>query len=328
MFPESKNKMRESFKPSASLKNLRYRAEILKLVRDFFLARNIMEVETPLIGHTSVTDPFIESIPVIIKKANDKEEHFYLQTSPEYAMKRLLASGCGAIYQITKAFRQGEIGKHHQPEFTMIEWYRPDYDHHQLMDEVDELLQLILKTPKAIKKTYADLFLSFLSIDPHQVGLLELINVAKAHHINVAGESTITDKESWLDILMTSVILPQLDETHPYFIYDFPASLAALARIQPKDPPVASRFEVYFRGTELANGFHELKDAQEQRRRFEKNLMERKARNLQAIAIDELFLASLPYLPDCSGVALGLDRLIMQAIQSDDISDVISFDFR
>lgn len=314
-------------KPSASIETLRLRAHILKLIRDFFASRNVMEVETPLLCHTSVTDPFIQSIPAFYQgHSHQQEQTYYLQTSPEYAMKRLLASESGAIYQITKAFRQGDIGRFHNPEFTMLEWYRPNFNHHDLMDEMDDLLQFTLKTRPAEKKSYAHVFQTFLSINPHHATLDELMNCANDNHLMIAGE--ITDKDTWLHLLLSHCIEPKLGEERPCFIYDFPASQAALARIQPGSPPLASRFEVYFRGIELANGFHELNDANEQRERFQKNLQERKSLHLPLLPIDELLLASLAHLPDCAGVALGIDRLIMLATNSDSIADVMSFDFK
>lgn len=316
-----------TWQPSASIENLKLRARILKQIRDFFVARDVLEVETPLMCHTSVTDPFIQSIPAYFQaNPSAKEIRYYLQTSPEYAMKRLLAAGSGAIYQITKAFRQGEVGRFHNPEFTMMEWYRPGFDHHLLMDEMDELLQLVLKTPPAERKSYADLFLTYLQINPHQASVEELTICAQKNNLHI--EADITDKDTWLNLLMSHCIEPQLGQKSPCFIYDFPASQAALARIQPGNPPVASRFEVYYKGTELANGFHELQDASEQRKRFEKNLAERKQLELNELPIDELFLAGLQHgLPDCAGVALGIDRLIMLATEQQHIADVISFDF-
>lgn len=319
--------MTPPWQPSASVANLRIRAHILKQVRDFFAAREVMEVETPLMCQTSVTDPFIQSIPALFQAhPQENERRHYLQTSPEYAMKRLLAAGSGAIYQIGKAFRQGEVGRIHNPEFTMLEWYRPQFDHHDLMNEMDELLQLILKTPPAERKTYAELFHSFLNIDAHHATVQELMICAQAKNISVAGQ--IDDRDTWLNLLISHYIEPQLGKDRPFFLYDFPVSQAALARIQAGNPPVASRFEVYFRGTELANGFHELQDASEQRRRFEKNLADRRQSGLPELSIDEFFLAALKQgLPDCAGVALGIDRLVMLAVESEKISDVLSFDF-
>lgn len=315
------------WQPSATMVNLQKRSEILKTIRDFFHARGVLEVETPLLCHTSVTDPFIQSIPALLQSSSfhEKALRYYLQTSPEYAMKRLLAAGSGAIFQITKAFRQGEVGRLHNPEFTMIEWYRPAFNHHDLMDEVDELLQLVLKKPKAERKSYLDIFLQHLSLDPHHATMEELINCAAQKKIYFAGE--IMERDTWLQLLMSEYIEPKIGKDKPCFIYDFPASQAALAKIQPGNPPVASRFEVYYRSIELANGFHELQDSQEQRKRFENNLNVRKQQQLSEISIDELFLSALDSgLPDCSGVALGIDRLIMLATQSEKISDVLSFD--
>lgn len=316
-----------TWQPSASLKNLQARARILKQIRDFFAARDVLEVDTPLMCHTSVTDPFIQSIPALFQAHGAQHtQQYYLQTSPEYAMKRLLAAGSSSIYQICKAFRQGDLGQLHNPEFTMLEWYRTGFNHHQLMDEMDALLQLVLQCNSAVRMSYGELFQTYLAIDPHGATLAQLAQCAKQHAISMA--TAITDKDTWLDVLMTHCIEPQLGQDRPCFIFDFPASQAALARIQPGNPPLAARFEVYCRGMELANGFYELQDAQEQRRRFEHNLQRRAELGLSALPIDELFLAALAQgLPDCAGVALGIDRLIMVALGSTSIADVVSFDF-
>lgn len=321
------NDLSHPWEPSASLAVLRQRANILKMIRDFFAKQNVMEVETPLMCHTSVTDPFIQSIPALFQSQSFEESRYYLQTSPEYAMKRLLAAGSGAIFQIGKAFRQGEIGRYHNPEFTMIEWYRPGFDHHQLMNDVDALLQLVLHTPAAERISYADIFMLHLHVNPHFATIDELITCARDKNISIIGD--IHDRDTWLQLLMSEYIEPRISLEKPCFIYDFPASQAALARIQPGNPPVASRFEVYFKGIELANGFHELQDANEQRHRFEKNRAARKDLGLHDILIDKFFLAALTHgLPDCSGVALGIDRLIMLATHSKQIADVLSFDFK
>lgn len=311
--------------PSASVKNLRLRAEILKKIRDFFSARSILEVETPLLCHTSVTDPYIESIPAYYQSSR-KEERYYLQTSPEYAMKRLLAANSGSIYQICKAFRQDEIGRFHNPEFTLLEWYHIGFDHHQLMQEMDELLQQLLGTNAAVKKSYQEIFQDFLKINPHTINESDLKKCLKQNHLSLATQ--INDIDTLLQLLFTHCIEPHLGKNAPCFIYDFPASQAALSRIQPSDPPLAARFEVYFQGIELANGFHELCDASEQRKRFQKNLLLREKEGLHLLPIDELFLSALDQgLPDCAGVALGLDRLIMLAAKVSHIQEVLSFDF-
>lgn len=313
------------WQPSAPLNNLKIRAKIIKQIRDFFFAKNILEVETPLLCHTSVTDPYIQSIPAFFQAhPQENEIKYYLQTSPEYAMKRLLAAQSGPIFQITKAFRQGEVGRFHNPEFTMLEWYRPGFDHHHLMDEMDELLQLILKKNPAERKTYAELFQSFFKINPHEAQVEQLKNIADDFNLQVEGD--IQDKDTWLNLLMSYQIEPQLGQDKPCFVYDFPASQAALAKII---DGVAARFEVYVNGIELANGFYELQDAKEQRKRFENNLLERKKLGLPDLRIDENFLAALESgLPNCAGVALGIDRLIMIAADATRIGDVISFDFK
>jgi elongation factor P--(R)-beta-lysine ligase len=311
------------WQPSASLEQLRWRAQILRMIRAFFMQRDVLEVETPLLCRTTVTDPFIQSMAVLYSSS---PHLYYLQTSPEYAMKRLLAAGIGAIFQITKAFRQDEIGRLHNPEFSLLEWYRPGFDHHALMDEVDTLLQTILSVAPADRITYAQLFQSFLHINPHHAEETELAACAKANHIAIT--SPITDRDTWLHLLLSHCIEPVLGQERPCFIYDFPASQSALAKIRPENPPVASRFEVYYQGIELANGFHELQHPAEQRERFEAHLAERAQQGLPLLPLDEPFLAALAHgLPDCAGVALGLDRFIMLATKSPQIAAVLSFDF-
>lgn len=305
-----------SWQPTATIEQLKARAELLKSVRAFFLARDVLEVETPLLCYTSVTDPYIHSI---------QTSDGYLQTSPEYAMKRLLAAGSGSIYQLCKAFRKNDKGQHHNPEFTMLEWYRVGFNHHQLMDEVDALLQTLLKTSAGQRISYLALFQKYLNINPHTATLAELHEIAKQQSLHV--ESSISDCTTWLQLLMSHCIEPQIGEDVPVFIYDFPVAQAALAKIIQSELPVAARFEVFYRGLELANGFHELQNANEQRQRFENNLAMRKELGLESLPIDEHFLAALEHgLPDCSGVALGFDRVVMLATDCAKISEVISFD--
>lgn len=316
---------KNNWQPSASIQHLKTRAAILKKIRDFFAAREVLEVETPLLCRTSVTDPYIESISALYKNPG-KHQRYYLQTSPEYAMKRLLSAGSGCVYQICKAFRQDEKGSLHNPEFSLLEWYRVGFDHHQLMDEMDELLQLILQTSCAQRKTYQQIFLEYLNIDPLNCTLSDLVDCVKQNNISVALK--INDRDTWLQLLFSHCIEKQLGFDHPCFVYDFPASQAALSIIQETTPAVASRFEVYYRGVELANGFHELTNSEEQQKRLEKNLTKRKKNRLDFIAIDELFLEALAAgLPPCAGVALGLDRVVMLAVGGKQISEVVSFDF-
>lgn len=306
------------WRPTASLDSLKKRAAIIAQVRQFFATRNITEVETPLLCQSTATDPFIQSI----KTTN----HRYLQTSPEYAMKRLLAAGSGDIFQICKAFRCEENGRFHNSEFTMLEWYRLGFDHHALMDEMDLLLQLILNRGKAHRYSYQDLFEQFLSINPHIVDAKTLEQCAREQGVGQIEGIDKSDGNVWLQLLMSDVIEPKL--TGINFVYDYPASQAALSKIRSVNPPVAERFEVYIDGIELANGFHELTNADEQQRRFEKDLKARKEAGYDCLPIDYALLSALRHgLPECAGVALGIDRLIMVALGEKSISSVISFDF-
>jgi len=323
-----------TWQPTATFSTLKKRAEILQQIRHFFAARNVLEVETPLLSHATVTDPHVAGIPAVFRRDNlHAEQIVYLQTSPEYAMKRLLAAGSGSIFQISKAFRQGDIGRLHNPEFTMLEWYRVGFDHHDLMDEMDELLQMILQTSAAERVSYAALFEKILGINPHTASVQQLRECARDQAIQFVFQqdeflSAAIERDMWLALLLTHCIEPQIGQERPIFLYDFPESQAALAKIRYEEvPPIASRFEVYFKGVELANGFHELQNAAEQRKRFENDWLIRQ-QNKMAVTIDENFLAALEAgLPECSGVALGVDRLIMIALGAAAINDVMSFGF-
>lgn len=319
-----------NWQPTTSLETLKQRAEIIAKIRAFFAERNILEVDTPLLSQASVTDLHLQSfVTTYFQEDKIKSKNLYLQTSPEFAMKRLLAAGSGAIYQICKAFRNGgESGRLHNPEFTMLEWYRPGFDHHQLMDEMNDLLQLILKTETAERVNYRELFLRYVDLDPHMVSVGELEECLKKLNIHFSNSSAKSiSRDDCLHLIMTHTIEPHLGKNNkPTFIYDFPASQAALAKIRNDNPPVAERFEVYINGIELANGFHELTDATEQRNRFLNDLSERKKLNYPEIPIDENLLAALQYgMPDCAGVALGIDRLIMLAAKKNKLADVVSF---
>lgn len=339
------------------LSNLKQRAQIIAKIREFFASRKILEVETPLLCSSTNPAPHLDSFCC--------EQH-YLQTSPEFAMKRLLAAGSGDIYQICKAFRAGEAGRIHNPEFTILEWYRVGWDHQQLMDEVDAFLQFVLETPVATRITYEELFLKYLNINPHTCSVVELQNCANQHKINLP---QLDAPDDYLSLLMTHLIEPKIGKKNPVFVYDFPASQAMLAKVRPDKSPIysqqsgistrrqgasagsvfvsymtqasdaannaenlsaksiASRFEIYYKGLELANGFHELNDAREQRQRFIADNQKRRELNKQEIPLDEKFLAGLPQMPPCAGVAVGVDRLIMLATKAKAIKDVISFTF-
>ncbi len=318
---------KEIWQPTASLTNLRVRAQVLKKIREFFVARNVLEVETPLLCAATVTDPHLHSLTTQLHIPGDQQSQLlYLQTSPEFAMKRLLAAGSGAIYTLGKAFRDQEQGQQHNPEFTLLEWYQPDYDHQQLMTEVDELLQVVLATPTAQRMTYSDVFLYYCDIEPHSASIEMLQTCATACGIEEIVGVDVNDRNTWLELIMSHVIEPQLGYEKPLFIYDYPVTQAALAKIREDNPPVAERFEVYVQGKELANGFHELTDPDEQQRRFVKDLAYRRQHGLPEVKHDNKLIAALQAgLPACAGVALGIDRLVMLACQTHVIDEVISF---
>ena len=319
------------WKPTASLNKLTQRALIIQQIRQFFISRNLLEVETPSLSQSGVTDEhlFCFKTHFVGAEINAKTKTasgvpLFLQTSPEFHMKRLLSAGYGSIFQIGKAFRNEESGRFHNPEFTLLEWYQVEFDHHILMDEMDELLQLTLKTEQAKRCTYQDAFLSILSVDPLTDSLDKLKK--SGEHLNLGGVlQDETDRDTVLQLLFCFAIEPVIANEKPCFVYNFPASQAALARISPDDIRVAERFEVYYKGIELANGFHELSDAKEQLKRFEQDNKKRQQKNLPEMPIDMNFIDSLPNLPNCAGVALGIDRLIMLALNAKHIDEVLSF---
>ncbi len=313
----------ETWCPTATVSQLRARAKIIADIRAFFSERDVLEVDTPLLCRVTATDPHLSSIRVPL----NNHEIGFLQTSPEFPMKRLLASGIGSIYSLGKVFRGDESGRHHNLEFTMLEWYRVGFDHHQLMDEMDVFFQRILNSQKAVRITYRDVFRQFLNIDPFTASLSELQNVA--HQNNINAPNLGDDRDTWLQLLMSHTIEPQLGNAQPHFIFNFPASQAALAKICLEDGHfVGERFEVYIQGIELANGYHELTDDEEQRQRFNSDNIQRKKMHLLELPIDENLLAALAHgMPECAGVALGVDRLIMLATKASHINEVIAFPF-
>jgi elongation factor P--(R)-beta-lysine ligase len=311
------------WRPTASFEVLEARARLLSRVRELFRNRGVLEVETPLLGAAAATDLHLDSL--VCRRTSAQGSDLYLQTSPELHMKRLLAAGSGPIFQLGKAFRGGESGARHNPEFTMLEWYRPGFDHHALMDEVEELLGDLLGAPTAERFTYREAFERFVGLDPHCAGDRELARAAEEHGIAFGGEPP-TDVDTWRQLLLSQVIEPHLGRGRPSFVFDFPASQAALARIRPGRPPVAERFEVFLEGVELANGYHELVDAAEQEARALRDLEERRARGLPELPLDRRLLAALESgLPPCSGVALGFDRLVMLAVGAKEIAEVLAF---
>lgn len=325
---------RDYWRPSASLEALQQRAELLVRIRRFFAHKAVLEVETPLLASATIPDPNIPSFSVEIADAlnNSHNPSLYLNTSPEFAMKRLLAAGSGPIYQVCKAFRQGEAGSRHNPEFTLLEWYRPDYNHHRLMDEVSELVITLAKELRQFddeeRMTYGQCFQQYLGVDPFEADIARLQKVARDEGVGEIPGLTDSDRDGWLDLLMGHCIQPKLGKNRLTFVHDYPASQAALARVKQGNPAVAERFELFVDGVELANGFHELQDREEQQRRFENDQMRRKYLGMKPVAIDHYLLDALAEgLPDCAGVALGLDRLLLILMGASRLEEVISFPF-
>lgn len=315
------------WQPSASIEALKQRAQVIRKIRQFFEARDVLEVDTPSLSQASVTDVHLVSFNTrFAGPGYSQGVPLYLQTSPEFAMKRLLAAGSGAIFQISKAFRNEESGRHHNPEFTMLEWYRPGFDHFQLMDEINDLIQNVLACDSAERITYQDAFMTHLSLDPLTATMEELKQVCSEQGFaNIS--DTETDRDTLLQLLFSMRVETQIGQQTPCFVYDFPASQAALANINKNDPRVAERFELYYQNMELANGFNELTNAKEQAKRFENDNLKRKEMGLTQVGIDYHLISALEHgLPQCSGVALGVDRLIMLALKANAIKQVIAFD--
>jgi len=291
-----------AWRPSATLATLKLRASLLAQIREFFADRGVLEVETPALSVAGVTDPALASLTTRTLALGDAR--LWLQTSPEFAMKRLLAAGSGDIYQICRVFRDGELGRWHQPEFAMLEWYRVGWDDRRLMREAGELLASIVgreqAAPGRVELTYREAFERHLgaSLDAADAEL----GAALARH-GIAAPANLP-RRGLLDLALSAAIVPALPRDALTFIYDFPADQAALARLKPGQPPVAARFEIFYGGLELANGYWELTDAAEQRARFEAELDQRRSTGLDVPAIDEALLAALAHgLPDCAGIA-------------------------
>ncbi len=312
-----------NWEPTAALAALRLRARLLTRAREFFAARGVLEVETPVLGKSTATDPHIESLRTSVGGSAR-----FLQTSPELFMKRLLAAGSGSIYQIARVFRDGEIGARHNPEFTLLEWYRTGLDHHGLMDEVDQFLQEVLGSAPSVRESYGQAFERWAGADPHAAGADELRSRAEALGLPVFSSAGFS-REDWLHLLMAEAVEPHLGIDRPHFLYDFPLELKALARVrrgEGRGPDVAERFELFVLGLELANGYHELGDPFEQRQRFLADLESRRTLGRAAVPIDEKMIAALERgLPRCAGVALGFDRLVMIAAGAGSIREVLSF---
>ena len=310
--------MPEDWRPSASLGTLRIRSEVLARVRAFFAGRSVLEVETPMLCWGGLGEPNILALRTTLTGARNR----YLPPSPEPAMKRLLCAGSGPIYQIARVFRDGEEGRLHNPEFTLIEWYRPGFDHHALMDEVEALVSALLGSEPFERIRYGRAFEDALGVDPHTADSEALAACARGLGLAATG----LDRGAYLDLLLSHAVTQRLGHDRPCFLFDFPEPQAAFARVRAGTPPVSERFELFIRGIEIANGCRELGDGAEQRRRLLREEARRRALDLPAVPLDDLFLAALETgLPDCAGCALGLDRLVMVATGAGTIEEVLAF---
>jgi len=312
----------------AAVEAIRLRARLYEMIRGFFAERGVIEVETPVMSAAANTDPNIESFSTSFSGHVDAgARERWLRTSSEFAQKRLLAAGIGDCYELGRVFRNGEAGRRHNPEFTMLEWYRVGWDHRQLIDETIAFVQRALGLGGTVAEvyttTYRDLFIDAVGFDPLTADDRELRNVL--HGVRVSEEGLGRDDR--LDLLLTHRIQPEFPAGRITVVYEYPASQCALAKIRADDPPVAERFELYVGQHELANGYHELTDAAEQRARFERDNARRRSRGLAELPLDENLLKALGSLPDCAGVALGIERLLMAMTGSEDIRTVLAFPF-
>ncbi|MBT8440880.1 MAG: EF-P lysine aminoacylase GenX [Gammaproteobacteria bacterium] len=313
---------------------MRARARALRVAREFFDARDVLEIETPALSSHGVTDPHIDGIKTRLEGLPDRELH--LQTSPEYSMKRLLAAGSPDIYQVCRVFRDGELGRRHRPEFTMVEWYRRGFSLSDMIDETCRFIAALfagsasVSLPSAANRLrYDEAFAAATGLDP-LVADVEKLRGRARELVPGLTESTVAglgdDRTAWLDLLMGYAVIPNLPANSLAVLHHYPAEQAALARLDPDDVRFAERFEISYDGIELANGYHELADAEEQRRRFDGDRHRRAALGRPDVAADPRLLAALEHgLPDCCGVAVGLDRVLMCALGMDSIDDVISF---
>lgn len=321
--------MQADWRPSCSLEMLRLRARMLSNIRTFFDEKGVLEVETPLLGNACGTDPSLSFFSTQFS-FQPYEKKLFLQTSPEFAMKRLLAFGSGSIFQICKAFRNGESGKLHNPEFTILEWYRVGFTLSMLMDEIAELVQNLLspfiKLGKEQRISYSEAFRLYTGIDPLKFSLNQFIECAKDHNLPEAEAICGSDYSLWLDFFFSHLVQPNLGNQKLCMIYDYPACQASLARLKPDEQRVAERVELFIDGVELGNGFHELNDAEEQNKRFNSEIDQRKRSGAPDVVKDQRFLDSLEAgLPDCSGIAIGLDRLLLVMSEKKELNDVLAF---
>jgi lysyl-tRNA synthetase class 2 len=316
------------WRPTCAIEQLRLRAQLLANIRKFFDERSVLEVETPLLSHSSGTDPQLEFFTTEYCLSPQRQTLF-LQTSPEFAMKRLLAAGSGSIYQIGKAFRNGESGRFHNPEFTMLEWYRVGFTLPQLLDEIAELIGILfssqpLQPTKSVR--YQDVFVSYTGLDPLVFSYQDYCAFARDCQLPEAIDICGHDLGLWLDFIFSHKVQPHLGENALCMVYEYPACQSSLAKINQYNPQLTERVEIFINGIELGNGYHELTDAEEQRTRFDKELAIRQQKKLPVTIKDNHLIAALESgLPECSGMAIGLDRLLMLLSGSQSIDDVLSF---
>ena len=322
--------MQIDWQPSCTIAALQLRARVLAHIRAFFAEREVLEVETPILSSTIGTDPNLSFFNTHYD-ATPLKQRLFLHTSPEFAMKRLLAAGSGSIYQLCKCFRNGEAGRFHNPEFTMLEWYRVGFDLSQLMDEIANLLQTLFlkeqgRTFDVKRQSYQTVFQHYTGLDPLafdydvycayavQHGFSEAIALCEHHHA------------LWLDYLFSFVIQPQLTGDSIWLIYGYPACQSSLAKLNSNDARITERVEVFIQCVELGNGYYELQDATEQAARFEQECSYREQQSLPDVMIDKRLLAALKFgLPECSGMAIGVDRLLMLLLGALSIDEVLSF---
>jgi len=316
-----------NWEPSCSFELLQLRAKLLHEIRDYFYNNHVLEVETPQLCQATGTDPYLDYFTSNYSKDGLT---LFLQSSPEFAMKRLLASGSGSIYQISKAFRNGESGRYHNPEFSILEWYRVDFNLWQLMDDVDNLLGPLLKQSQFSNKTqrtsYLDVFKKYTGLDALQFDVDFYQKHAEKLGFYEAKELCGKDHSLWLDFLFSHVVQENLGHNNLCMVFDYPACLPSLARLKQEDSRVVERVELFIQGVEIGNGFFELSDVDEQIKRFDQEIMHRKNNGAVDIGKDSRFLAALDKgLPDCSGIAIGIDRLLMILSQQNSINEVLAF---
>ncbi|MBF7071891.1 elongation factor P--(R)-beta-lysine ligase [Glaciecola sp. MH2013] len=323
------------WRPSANIANNKMKNEVLHQIRQYFEFHNVLEVDTPILGRSTITDVHLDAMSTVhTNPLSTQKTQMYLQTSPEYFMKRLLCSGYPSIFQIAKCFRDDEVGTHHNPEFTMLEWYRLDFAMEELIHDVESILRLTLGVDGIEALSYQEAFSKYLSIDVFGVSLLELMEFCEQqgfeHYVNSVKQIGDDDsrKDMLLQLLFSERIEAKIGNILPTVITHFPASQASLAKLNMADSRVAQRFEVYYRGMELANGFEELGCERDLRTRFERDNIQRSCLGKATRDLDEKFLQAHSYgLPACSGVALGIDRLLMIKSGASDIGEVQTFSY-